>query len=480
MATTAGASSSETYDAITHFALAMPGWVQSLVLAYTHYGLVLVAPFFAWLWWRARPTGLPERMAAALLVPAATVVAYVLSEIVKAFVHEQRPCRGLPPEAIVGACPPPGDWSFPSNHSTIAAAVALGGAFAWRKGAPWLAAFAATMGFSRVFVGAHYPHDVLIGLALGAGMALLLQRYALAPATGLVQRFAGKVPFGLLGRVPEEPEGTTVVPEPGADRPVQDAQPVPRSDGAPVRAAGSLPPRPPQGPRPGGPAGPRDAGAPPAQPTRRVAVPEAPAAGQSPRRVAPQEGAAGPPTRRTSPPDAPAAGQPARRTSSFETPPAGQSTRRVTSPETPDASGRPARPRPDSPPPRAAGSPPRRQNSQPIRTAAPQPRAEAPAPRRQNSQPMRTAEPQPGAADTPPQNPARPPAQPPARPARPQQPRPAGPPQGRTAGSPPPRPSNQAPAGPPPEVSPADRPSRRTPGASRPTPPGRRNARRNA
>ncbi|MGW7537705.1 phosphatase PAP2 family protein [Amycolatopsis sp. NPDC054798] len=465
MATTAGASSSETYDAITHFALAMPGWVQSLVLAYTHYGLVLVAPFFAWLWWRARPTGSPERMAAALLVPAATVVAYVLSEIVKAFVHEQRPCRGLPPEAIVGACPPPGDWSFPSNHSTIAAAVALGGAFAWRKGAPWVAAVAATMGFSRVFVGAHYPHDVLIGLALGAGMALLLQRYALAPATGLVQRFAGKVPFGLLGTVPEEPEGTTVVPEPGADRPVQDAQPVPRPDGAPVRAAGSLPPRPPQGPRPGGPAGPRDAGAPPAQPTRRVAVPEAPAAGQSPRRVAPQEG--------------PAA-QPARRTSSFETPAAGQSTRRVNSPETPDASGRPARPRPDSPPPRAAGSPPRRQNSQPIRTAAPQPRAEAPAPRRQNSQPMRTAEPQPGAADTPPPSPARPPAQPPARPARPQQPRPAGPPQGRTAGSPPPRPSNQAPAGPPPEVSPADRPSRRTPGASRPTPPGRRNARRNA
>lgn len=401
MATTAGASSSETYDAITHFAQAMPGWVQSLVLAYTHYGLVLVAPFFAWLWWRARPTGSPERMAAALLVPAATVVAYVLSEIVKAFVHEQRPCRGLPPEAIVGVCPPAGDWSFPSNHSTIAAAVALGGAFAWRKGAPWLAAFAATMGFSRVFVGAHYPHDVLIGLALGAGMALLLQRYALAPTAGLVRRFSGKVPFGLLGVAPEGAEATTVLP-PAEEKPRGPRRS--RPDAAPVRPedAGSLPAR---GPRP-------DA---------------------TPR----------------------------------------------------DASNRPALPRNPQPEDRAAGGPPpRRQNSQPIRTAEPQPH---PARPRQNSQPMRTAAPQPRPADAPPQNPGRPPAQPPARganqpparPARSQQPRPAGPPQSRGAGSPP-RPSNQAPGGPPPEVSPGDRPSRRTPGASRPTPPGRRNARRNA
>lgn len=453
MATTAGASSSETYDAITHFAAAMPGWVQSLVLAYTSYGLVLVAPFFAWLWWRARATGSPERMAAALLVPAATVVAYVLSEIVKAFVHEQRPCRGLPPEEIVGACPPPGDWSFPSNHSTIAAAVALGGAFAWHKGAPWLAAFAATMGFSRVFVGAHYPHDVLIGLALGAGMALLLQRYALAPATGLVRRFAGKVPFGLLGAVPEG--ATTVLPESRAARQDPDVD-------APGRAAGS-PPRPSQDRQAVG----RDAGAPPAPPTRRVGLPDLPAAGQP--------------------------AQPARRAS----PPEGR-----------DASGQPGRPQPDSPRARTASAPqPRRQNSQPIRTAAPQsPAADAPAPRRQNSQPLSTAAPQSPAADAPaprrqnsqpmprprsteappqdqPQPPAQPPArganQPPARPARSAQPRPAGPPQARTAGSPPPRPSNQAPAGPPPEVSPGDRPSRRTPGASRPTPPGRRNARRN-
>ncbi|MFD2470554.1 phosphatase PAP2 family protein [Amycolatopsis silviterrae] len=405
MPSTDGASGSGTYDAITHFGLAMPGWVQALVLAYTSYGLVLVVPVFAWLWWRARATGSPERMAAALLVPAGTIAAYVLSEIIKAFVHEQRPCRGLPPSAIVGTCPPAGDWSFPSNHSTIAAAVALGAAFAWRKGAPWLALFAASMGFSRVFVGAHYPHDVLIGLALGAGVALVLQKYALGLAAGVVRRFAGKVPFGLLGVAPEGSEATKVIPPAeGKPRP-RNAQPETRDAGGPPRRQNSQPIR----------TQPRDAGAPPrqqnSQPIRTADAPQNP-----------------------------------------------QPTRIAAAPQPRSAEARP-------------------QNSQPMRTEA--------AP--QKSQPMRAAAPQPRPADAPPRNQPRPPAQPPARaanqpparPARAQQPRPAGPPQARTAGSPPPRPSNQAPAGPPPEVSPGDRPSRRTQGASRPTPPGRRNVRRN-
>ena len=71
------------------------------------------------------------------------------------------------------ACPPHGDWSFPSNHATIAGAAAVALALAWR-GTPWLTApLALLMAFSRVFVGVHYPHDVRsAGLALGALVAL--------------------------------------------------------------------------------------------------------------------------------------------------------------------------------------------------------------------------------------------------------------------------------------------------------------------
>ncbi|WP_084145697.1 phosphatase PAP2 family protein [Amycolatopsis jejuensis] len=316
MPSTAGGSGSGTYDAITAFGVAMPGWVQALMLAYTSYGLVLVVPLFAWLWWRARPGG-PERMAAALLVPIGTVLAYGLSELVKAFVHEQRPCRGLPVTAIVGKCPPPGDWSFPSNHSTIAAAAALGAAFAWRRGAPWLAVFAALMGFSRVFVGAHYPHDVLIGLALGAGIACLLQLYALSPATTIVRSLAGRVPFGLLGAPAPRGEQPTVLlaqRRPGEPHPRRIAatstarpSPAPHSRSTPAaRISGtgtsSPPPSSPPLPGPPGPAPARPSGTPATRPansasTRPAAV----------RRAAPQpaRSAPRPPTRQALPRQAP-------------------------------------------------------------------------------------------------------------------------------------------------------------------------------
>jgi membrane-associated phospholipid phosphatase len=202
----ASSSGSGLYDAITSLGVHSPGFVQGLLLAYTKYGLVLVVPLFTLLWWRARASGSAERMAPALLAPAGTLAAYLFSEILKTMVHEERPCRGLPVTSYIGKCPDPGDWSFPSNHSVIAASAALGAVYAWRRAMPWLFSLAALMAFSRVFVGAHFPHDVLGGLFFGAAFAWLAHRFALDPATGLVERFAGRVPWRLLGTPPEAAE----------------------------------------------------------------------------------------------------------------------------------------------------------------------------------------------------------------------------------------------------------------------------------
>ncbi|QRP50851.1 phosphatase PAP2 family protein [Amycolatopsis sp. FDAARGOS 1241] len=232
-------SGSGLYDAITAFGVSTPGWLRDLALAYTGYGLVLVVPLFAWVWWRARTEGGAERMALALLAPIGTAVAYVVSEVVKSFVHEERPCRGLPASAIAGECPSPGDWSFPSNHSTIAAAAAVGVVFAWRRAWPWLCALAAAMGFSRIFVGAHYPHDVLVGLCLGAGVAALLNRYALARVTALVTRVADRVPAHLLGpsaevRLDDDPTELITRPTPAPAVLTRARQPRPSADHGPA------------------------------------------------------------------------------------------------------------------------------------------------------------------------------------------------------------------------------------------------------
>jgi undecaprenyl-diphosphatase len=71
--------------------------------------------------------------------------------------------------------------SFPSGHSASAAAFAVGAA----REVPWigvpLGALAGAVGLSRVWTGAHYPGDVLIGATLGAAVAAALPGRRRAP-----------------------------------------------------------------------------------------------------------------------------------------------------------------------------------------------------------------------------------------------------------------------------------------------------------
>lgn len=63
------------------------------------------------------------------------------------------------------------DFSFPSDHATAAGAVAVGLLFANRRWGIVASVLAVLMAFTRVYVGAHYPGDVLAGLALGGIVA---------------------------------------------------------------------------------------------------------------------------------------------------------------------------------------------------------------------------------------------------------------------------------------------------------------------
>ncbi|MCX5083069.1 phosphatase PAP2 family protein [Streptomyces sp. NPDC056121] len=173
------------YTWVTDLAHSTPHAVNAVVSGWSDYGLALFAVLMIAAWWRARGEG-GVRMARVLASPVIVVVAYVANSLLKSVVDEQRPCRTLH-TVTVEACPALGDWSFPSNHAVIAAAAAVTLLLADRRIGLIAVPAAVLMGASRVWIGVHYPHDVAVGLAVGATLALLLSPLA-TRAAPLVDR----------------------------------------------------------------------------------------------------------------------------------------------------------------------------------------------------------------------------------------------------------------------------------------------------
>lgn len=147
--------------------------------------LVLVAitgcpALFTWL--RDRP-----RFWLLAAAGAGTVAAYATSEVVKLAVTEERPCRAVD-FATVLACPAPGDWSWPSNHSTIAGALAVACLLVVPRLWPVVVPMALAVAGARVAAGVHYVHDVASGLALGAAVTCLVALLVHAGAQRFTRR----------------------------------------------------------------------------------------------------------------------------------------------------------------------------------------------------------------------------------------------------------------------------------------------------
>ncbi|MET7902328.1 phosphatase PAP2 family protein [Streptomyces sp. NPDC005355] len=155
-----------------------PSWWNTLVSAWSTYGLALFGVLMALGWWRARRESATAAVMA-LAAPVIVLVAFAVDAALKLVVREDRPCQSLR-VAPLEACPAPGDWSFPSNHAAIAAAAAVALFLVSRSLGTVGAVAACAMAVSRVWVGAHYPHDAVAGVVVGCLVAL--------PLTALVRR----------------------------------------------------------------------------------------------------------------------------------------------------------------------------------------------------------------------------------------------------------------------------------------------------
>lgn len=139
----------------------------------------------------------PGDLAALAAAGMGSVLAYLLSEVLKTLVRQPRPCHLDMPSPD---CPPLDDWSFPSNHSVIAFGLALAVIVGSRR--LWIAAvpLALITATGRVLSHEHFVHDVVVGGLVGiivASLTVLVLRRALIPLADL-----------LLSAVHREPRAT--------------------------------------------------------------------------------------------------------------------------------------------------------------------------------------------------------------------------------------------------------------------------------
>ena len=105
-----------------------------------------------------------------------------LAGAVKALVGEKRPDE---PDALVTI---PHSHSFPSGHTATAVAGAIVLSSLEPRLTPLFVVLAAAIAYSRLYVGVHFPLDIVGGAVIGAVTALLLLAAVRRRSGGLRRR----------------------------------------------------------------------------------------------------------------------------------------------------------------------------------------------------------------------------------------------------------------------------------------------------
>lgn len=132
-----------------------------------------------WVWMLgvlvAKRLGVPRgRETLHVMLPCVAGATWIVENPVKAYFRRRRPFIDIVRALVVGK--KPGSWSFPSGHTASSFASAWMLATVWKKQSPLFFLLASSVGFSRVYVGAHYPGDVAAGAAAGVVFTELLRR----------------------------------------------------------------------------------------------------------------------------------------------------------------------------------------------------------------------------------------------------------------------------------------------------------------
>jgi undecaprenyl-diphosphatase len=115
------------------------------------------------------------------IIFAVAICDQISSKLIKELVQRPRPCHILNDINLLINCG--AGKSFPSSHAANSMAAVIIFSLFYRKHKYWLPFLSILVGLSRIFVGVHYPLDVLVGwilgLCIGVGIYFLIQYFLL-------------------------------------------------------------------------------------------------------------------------------------------------------------------------------------------------------------------------------------------------------------------------------------------------------------
>ncbi|MBN0045154.1 phosphatase PAP2 family protein [Streptomyces actuosus] len=176
------------YD-INGLAKDAPHWFDTVMEYVGEYGLLLAMVLLVlWCWRTVRRRGAEDAassVAGLVWAPLAAAIAVLVNVPIRGFVERPRPFldhQGL--DVLVSGKT---DYSFVSDHATLTMAMGVALFVAHRRFGLVGIGIALLEGFCRVYMGVHYPTDVVGGFALGTAVALLLSPLAMALLTPVLK-----------------------------------------------------------------------------------------------------------------------------------------------------------------------------------------------------------------------------------------------------------------------------------------------------
>ncbi len=156
--------------AINQFAGHSQG-LDALGKFFAEYAFLLFALLLVGLWFLPAPAAVRRaREQSCINAVGALAGALLSAHLIGVFFYRARPFVA---HAVTQLIPHPPDASFPSDHTTLAFTLIVALWFALGRTHWFWLVWGVAIGLARVFVGVHYPTDVLGGALLGAAWGAL-------------------------------------------------------------------------------------------------------------------------------------------------------------------------------------------------------------------------------------------------------------------------------------------------------------------